>query len=56
MPVPCPTKGTSSWNCQNCNNPNCDMCYEVVKQLFIDKGLPSDLANIIAQQYKYSNE
>lgn len=53
MPIPCPHKTWKSWNCENCGD---QMCYRVVEQIFIDKGMPPDIAEIIAKEYKYSGE
>jgi len=44
--------GAKSWNCENCPQ----MCYKEVMAILMRCGLPHEVAETIAIDYKYSYE
>ena len=51
MPIRC--HNCKSWNCEDNGDKQNRMCYQIVKDDLIDKGLPTDIAYKIARTYKY---
>ena len=54
MPILC--HNCKSWNCEENGDAQNRMCYQIVKDDLMNKGLPEDIAYNIARTYKYEEE